>query len=232
MKVVILTGGFGSRLFEETATKPKPMVEVGNKPLLWHIMKIYAHHGYKDFIIALGYKGEIIQQELPKHVEPDWQVQYVDTGVGTLSGGRIKRLAPHITSTFLLTWGDGVADIDITKLIAFHKQHGKLATVTAVQPPLRFGHMDVQGDQVIQFSEKAPLKDDWINGAFFVLEPEVLEYIENDATSFEKKPLQQLAQNAQLMAYKHNGFWQCMDTLHEKRVLEDMWHKGAAWKVW
>jgi len=232
MKVVILAGGFGSRLFEETKDKPKPMVEIGGKPLLWHIMKLYAYHGFKDFIIALGHKGEVIQNNMQSYVEPDWNVQLIDTGIGTLTGGRIKRLAPYLNETFMLTWGDGVSDINLKSLLDFHQTHGKLATVTAVQPPLRFGHMVVKDNQVREFSEKAPIKEEWINGAFFILEPGIFNYIEGDATQFEKEPLQNLAKDKQLMAYKHTGFWQCMDTLHEKLVLEDLWQKGAPWKLW
>ncbi|MFC1812474.1 glucose-1-phosphate cytidylyltransferase [Thermodesulfobacteriota bacterium] len=232
MKVVILAGGIGSRLFEETKDKPKPMIEIGDRPLLWHIMKFYAYHGFKDFIIALGYKGGVIQEQLGKHYATDWKVELVDTGVETLTGGRIKRIAPYITETFMLTWGDGVSDIDLSALLRFHRTHGKLATVTAVKPLMRFGHMILKGDQVTQFSEKAPLEEEWINGAFFVLEPDVLNYIEGNFTQWEEEPLQTLMREGQLMAYKHTGFWQCMDTLHEKRLLEDLWQKGAPWKVW
>jgi len=231
MKVVILAGGFGSRLFEETKDKPKPMIKIGGRPLLWHIMKLYAHHGFKDFIIAYGYKGEAIQQ-LKEYVESDWNVQLVDTGIGTLSGGRIKRLAPYLNETFLLTWGDGVADLNITELLAFHRTHGKLATVTAVPAPTKFGHMILNENEVTKFSEKEPFQEEWINGAFFVVEPSVFEYIEGDDTQFEKGPLQSLAQKGELMAYKHNGFWQCMDTIYEKLLLDDYWQKGAPWKVW
>ena len=231
MKVVILAGGFGSRLFEETKDKPKPMIKIGGRPLLWHIMKLYAHHGFKDFIIAYGYKGEVIQQ-LQEYMESDWKVQLVDTGIGTLSGGRIKRLEPYLNETFLLTWGDGVADLNITELLAFHRTHGKLATVTAVPAPTKFGHMILNEDEVTKFSEKEPFQEEWINGAFFVVEPRVFEYIEGDDTQFEKGPLQSLAQKGELMAYKHNGFWQCMDTIYEKLLLDDYWQKGAPWKVW
>lgn len=255
MKVAILAGGVGSRLSEETEIKPKPMVEIGDRPILWHIMKIYSHYGFKEFVVALGYKGEYIKRymidrammnsdltvrpgtgEVVKHngvEEEDWTIDLIDTGDLTNTGGRIKRLGPWIgDETFMLTWGDGVADIDIPKLLAFHKAHGKLATVTAVRPPARFGHLQFDGDQVAEFSEKPQVGEGWINGAFFVLEPEVLNYIEGDGTLFEKEPLEALAQEGQLMAYKHDSFWQCMDTLRDKVRLESLWENEPPWKVW
>jgi len=255
MKVAILAGGFGSRLAEETQVKPKPMVEIGDKPILWHIMMIYDYYGFKDFIIALGYKGEIIKKYMMDYCalssdltvnlknrdvkfhedeKLDWTVQLIDTGSNTLTGGRIKRLAPYIGDrTFMLTWGDGVSDINLHELMAFHRSHGKLATITAVHPPARYGYLDLEGNIVKEFSEKAQAKEGWINGAFFVLEPGIFDYIEGDETQWEKEPLENLAKDGQLMAYKHKSFWQCMDTLREKYILETYWSSGnAPWKIW
>ncbi|MFN0158710.1 MAG: glucose-1-phosphate cytidylyltransferase [Bacteroidota bacterium] len=255
MKVAILAGGVGSRLSEETEVKPKPMVEIGGKPILWHIMKHYAHYGHREFVIALGYKGEYIKKYMVDYSSltgnlkvdlksgkvdaqggsrPDWTVQLVDTGISTLTGGRIKRLAPYIgNETFMLTWGDGVSDVDLNKLLAFHRSHGKLVTMTAVRPPARFGHLVFNGDKISQFSEKPQIGEGWINGAFFVVEPKVFDYIEGDDTQWEKEPLERLAADGQLMAYRHTSFWQCMDTLRDKKLLEDLWqHGGAPWKIW
>ncbi len=255
MKVAILAGGVGSRLSEETEIKPKPMVEIGDRPILWHIMKIYSHFGYKDFVVALGYKGEYIKRymidrammnsdltvrpntgEVVMHngsEEEDWTIDLVDTGAMTNTGGRIKKLGPWLgEGTFMLTWGDGVADVDIPRLLEFHRSHGKLATVTAVRPPARFGHLQFNGDAVSEFSEKPQVGEGWINGAFFVLEPEVLNYIDGDDTLFEKEPLEGLANDGQLMAYKHESFWQCMDTLRDKVRLESLWQTNPPWKVW
>ncbi len=256
MKVAILAGGVGSRLSEETDSKPKPMVEVGGRPILWHIMMHYAYFGHRDFVIALGYKGEHIKKYMVDYcalqsnlavnlrsgtvsrkdgVAPDWDVELIDTGVKTQTGGRIKRLAPYLgKSTFLLTWGDGVSDVDIDKLVAFHRSHGKLATLTAVRPPARFGHLSLNGGgQVVEFSEKNQTKEGWINGAFFVLEPEVFDYVDGDDTHWEREPLERLAAEGQLMAYQHTAFWQCMDTLREKVLLEELWASGKApWNLW
>jgi glucose-1-phosphate cytidylyltransferase len=255
MKAAILAGGYGSRLAEETELKPKPMVEIGGRPILWHIMMIYAHYGVKDFVIALGYKGEVIKRYMVDYCSlqsnltvnlkngqvqvhdgprPDWTVELVDTGIGTQTGGRIKRLAPYIgNEAFMLTWGDGVADIDIPALLAFHRSHGKLATVTAVRPPARYGFMVFDGDQVVEFTEKPQIGEGWINGAFFVLEPGVFDYIDGDETVWEKEPMERLAREGQLMAYRHTSFWQCMDTLREKHRLESFWQTGKApWKLW
>ena len=255
MKVAILAGGVGSRLAEETELKPKPMVEIGGKPIIWHIMMHYAHYGLTDFVIALGYKGEVIKKYMLDYAalscdlrintrtglvslqgDPafDWNVDLVETGMNTQTGGRIKRLK-HIIGKepFMLTWGDGVSDVDLNALLSFHRSHGKLATLTAVRPTARFGHLDLEGDSVVEFSEKPQTREGWINGAFFVLEPEVFEYIDDDATSWEKGPLERLAREGQLMAYKHESFWQCMDTLREKKYLESLWESGAApWKTW
>ncbi|MBD3244257.1 MAG: glucose-1-phosphate cytidylyltransferase [Chitinivibrionales bacterium] len=255
MKVAILAGGFGTRLAEETEVRPKPMVEIGGMPMLWHIMRIYAHHGFKDFVVALGYKGEYIKKYMVDYLSlsgdmtidmkskkvishdeqlDEWTVKLVDTGLKTLTGGRIKRLAPHIgNETFMLTWGDGVSDINIKDLLAFHRSHGKLATITAVRPVARYGLLELHGDQVKTFSEKPQTSEGWINGAFFVLEPQVFEYIDGDQTQWEKEPLERLARDGQLMAYRHSSYWQCMDTLREKHLLERLWASGEApWKVW
>lgn len=261
MKVAILAGGVGTRLAEETQVKPKPMIEIGGQPIIWHIMKHYAHYGFKEFVIALGYKGECIKRYMldaclldgnltvnvrdgivsrngtqPDGGEPpqDWVVELVDTGHNTQTGGRVKRLAPYLGSgTFMLTWGDGVSDVDLHRLLEFHRSHGRLATVTAVRPPARFGKLDIVGDQVVRFSEKPQLEEGWINGAFFVLEPGVLDYIGGDDTQWERAPLERLAQDGQLMAYHHHAFWQCMDTLRDKVFLERLWQEGTPpWKVW
>lgn len=255
MKVGILAGGVGSRLAEETEIKPKPMVEIGGKPILWHIMMHYAHYGFKDFVIALGYKGEVIKKYMTDYCSlngnltinfgtgsitsaggyrSDWNVKLVETGMATLTGGRIKRMAPYLgDETFMLTWGDGVSDVNLDDLLAFHRSHGKLATLTAVRPPARFGHLELEGCEVVNFSEKSQAKEGWINGAFFVLEPEVFSYIDGDDTQWEREPLERLARDRQLMAYQHTSFWQCMDTLRDKRLLESLWDSGRApWKVW
>jgi len=255
MKIAILAGGVGTRLTEETEIRPKPMVEIGGTPILWHIMKHYAHYGFNDFVIALGYKGDFIKRFMVDYVSltsdltvrlkdgsverhngqaDDWTVDLVDTGIDTLTGGRLKRLAPHLNDgTFMMTWGDGVSDVNLDELLAFHRSHGRLATLTAVRPPARFGHLDLKEDRVAEFSEKPQTGEGWINGAFFVLEPGVLDYIEGDMTQWEREPLEQLAKDGQLMAYRHYSFWQCMDTLRDKKLLQDLWDEGAApWKVW
>jgi glucose-1-phosphate cytidylyltransferase len=256
MKVAILAGGVGTRLAEETEVRPKPMVEIGGRPILWHIMMSYSACGFDDFVIALGYKGDHIKRyfvdycslnsnltvwpgtgEITTHAAtdlPEWTVELVDTGVDTLTGGRIKRLAPFLgDDTFMLTWGDGVSDIDLRALLDFHRSHGKLATVTAVRPPARFGHMVFDGDLVAEFSEKPQTAEGWINGAFFVLEPGVLDYIDGDDIQFEREPMERLAADKQLVAFRHDSFWQCMDTLRDKRLLEDLWKSGAPpWKCW
>jgi glucose-1-phosphate cytidylyltransferase len=255
MKVAILAGGLGTRLAEETESKPKPMIEIGGQPILWHIMMHYAHYGFKDFAIALGYKAEVIKKymvdycslnsnltvnlqtgEFKMHggYRPNWTVELIDTGLNTNTGGRIKRLAPYLDNqTFMLTWGDGVSDLNLHELLAFHRSHGKLATLTAVRPPARFGHLELDDDQIVEFSEKPQTREGWINGAFFVLEPRIFDYIDGDDTQWEKAPLERLAQDGQLMAYKHSSFWQCMDTLRDKRRLDSLWQSGnAPWKTW
>jgi glucose-1-phosphate cytidylyltransferase len=255
MKVGILAGGIGARLAEETETKPKPMVEIGGQPILWHIMMHYAYYGYKNFVIALGYKGEYIKKYMVDYCQlksnltvnlkngdvkmhdgyrADWVVELIDTERDTQTGGRIKRLVPYMgNETFMLTWGDGVSDINLNDLYKFHKSHGKLATLTAVRPPARFGHIELDGDQISEFSEKVQTKEGWINGAFFVLEPRVFDYIEDDHTQWEREPLENLAKDGQLMAYRHTSFWQCMDNVRDKRRLDELWQqKKAPWKIW
>jgi glucose-1-phosphate cytidylyltransferase len=256
MKVAILAGGLGTRLAEETTVRPKPMVEIGGKPILWHIMQYYSSYGVNEFIIALGYKKEaIIRYFLDLHhygsdltvrtgdgsvsfhkgrSGPDWVVHLIDTGQLTDTGGRIKRLAPYIgNETFMLTWCDGLSDVNLEKLLNFHRSHGKLATVTTVRAAGRFGYIQFEGDHVRGFREKPADGDDWINGAFFVLEPGVFEYIEGDATSWERASMPQLAGHSQLAAYRHSSFWQCMDTVHEKKLLEELWVQDKApWRTW
>lgn len=256
MKAVILAGGLGTRISEETSTRPKPMIEIGGRPVLWHIMKIYSSHGINDFIICCGYKGYIIkeyfanyflhmsdvtfdmennQMEVHQHNAEPWRVTLIDTGEHTLTGGRLKRIADYVKDeeAFCFTYGDGVADIDINALVTFHKKHGKAATVTAVQPAGRYGALDMDGDRVSGFIEKPQGDGGWINGGFFVLSPSCLELIDNDASSWEDNPLTQLASQGELRAFHHKGFWQPMDTLRDKNQLEDLWQRDKApWKVW
>ena len=256
MKAVILAGGLGTRLSEETATRPKPMVEIGGKPILWHILKTYAHHGVNDFVICCGYKGYVIKEYFAnyflhmsdvtfdmrsnrmevhhKRAEP-WNVTLVDTGDDSMTGGRLLRVAKYLRDeeNFCFTYGDGVGDIDITATLAFHQSHGKAATLTATYPPGRFGALDIRHGKVHSFKEKPQGDGAMINGGFFVLKPEVLDLITNDATTWEQEPLMRLAAENQLMAYEHQGFWQPMDTLRDKHLLEELWSSGKApWKVW
>lgn len=255
MKAVILAGGLGTRISEETSTRPKPMVEIGGKPILWHIMKSYSVHGINEFIICLGYKGYVIKEyfanyflhmsdvtfdmsankmEVHQNSAEPWRVTLVDTGENTLTGGRIKRIGAYLDDEdFCCTYGDGVGDVDISKLVAFHKSQGKLATLTATQPPGRFGALGLQGQQVTGFQEKPQGDGAWINGGFFVLSPKVLDYIEGDHSTWEKEPMEQLAKAGQVSAFFHHGFWQPMDTLRDKTHLEDLWASGKApWKIW
>ena len=256
MKAVLLAGGLGTRISEETSLRPKPMIEIGGKPILWHIMRIYAQHGIDDFIICAGYKGYMIKEYFVNYfmhnsdltvdqrsnsityhqskAEP-WRITIVDTGENTMTGGRLKRVAQHLTpgETFCLTYGDGVSDIDITAELAFHKSHGKAATLAAVVPPGRYGALQLTGEKVERFIEKPPGDNAWINGGFFVLEPSVIDRIQGDSTSWEAQPLEGLAADDQLRAYFHRGFWQPMDTLREKNLLESLWESGKApWQVW
>ena len=254
MKVIILAGGLGTRLSEETSARPKPMVEIGGKPMLWHIMSLYAAHGFHDFLVACGYKGEVIKEYFHNYVvhnsdifinlkdgsckvarssTPDWQIGLIDTGLNTFTGGRIRRLRPHLEDqTFMVTYGDGLADIDLKALLQFHRSHGKLATVTAVSPIARFGGLELQADRVAKFLEKPQTGEGFINGGFFVFEPKVLDYIAGDHTALEGEPLERLAAEGQLMAYRHTGFWHPMDTLRDKQLLESLWAGGRApWQL-
>lgn len=255
MKVVLLAGGLGTRLSEETDLKPKPMVEIGGRPILWHIMQHYSHYGFNEFVICLGYKGEVIKRymmdyakltsdltvklrsgDIMRHdngIRSDWTVQLVDTGPNTATGGRLKRVQEYVgNSPFMLTYGDGVSDVNIKDLLAFHKKHGKTGTLTAVRPPARFGAMHFEGDLITKFTEKPQTEGGWINGGFFVFEPEVFDTIEGDDTWLERTPLETLANQKNLCAYKHENFWQCMDTLRDKRLLEELWNSGKApWKT-
>jgi len=256
MRAVILAGGFGTRLSEETSLRPKPMVEIGGKPILWHIMNIYSYQGVNEFIIALGYKGELIKEYFLNFFalnnditidlftgnttihdgnQPKWTVHLVDTGPSTQTGGRLKRLRSWLKpdEDFFFTYGDGVADVDLAALAQFHRSHEKFATVTTVRSPARFGRLSFEGDVVTEFHEKSQLGEGWINGGFFVLNAKVIDYISSDETIWEREPIEQLAQDGQLMGYRHYGFWSCMDTLKEKNSLEELWQTGKApWKVW
>lgn len=256
MKVLILAGGYGTRLSEETEIKPKPMLEIGGKPILWHIMKIYSSYGFNEFVILLGYKAYIIKEffanyylfqsdmtidmkdnsiEYHNNFAEPWKVTLIDTGLNTMTGGRIKRAKDFIgNSQFMLTYGDGVSDVDISKLLEFHNKQNKLITMTAIQPEGRFGTLDINNrNKITSFLEKPKGDNNWINGGFFVCQPEVLDYIEGDSTIFERTPLQTLATKGELMAFPHNGFWQCMDTQREKNKLNELWNSNTApWKVW
>lgn len=256
MKAVILAGGFGTRLSEETSTRPKPMVEIGGKPILWHIMKIYSSHGINDFVVCLGYKGYVIKEyfanyflhtsdvtidvgrnelKVHKNAAEPWRITLVETGEETMIGGRIKRILPYVADdeAFCVTYGDGVGDVNIQEVIALHKREGRLATVTATQPPGRFGALRYKGNRVTGFQEKPQGDGGWINGGFFVLSPKVGDYIDDDATVWEKEPMEALAQDDQLSVHFHHGFWQPMDTLRDKKHLEELWNAGKApWKTW
>ena len=255
MKVVILAGGLGTRLAEETEVKPKPMVEIGGRPILWHIMKLYAHYGFNEFLIALGYKGDFIKRffldyyrlngsmtvnlwngdALMHHKKTeDWTVHLNDTGAGTMTGGRVKRLEPYLKNeTFMVTYGDGVSNVNLQDLLEFHRSHGRLATVTAVRPSARFGGLIFDGDMVAQFTEKPQIGEGWINGGFLVFEPGVFLYLKGDQAILEKDVLEQLAAEGQLAAYRHDDFWQCMDTVRDVYLLENLWQKGSPpWQVW
>lgn len=256
MKVVILAGGYGTRISEESHLRPKPMIEIGNRPILWHIMKLYSSYGFNDFVICLGYKGFYIKEYFAhyflhesdvtfdfrndnqlithQHSAEPWRVTLVNTGVDTMTGGRVKRIKPYINNEpFMLTYGDGVSDVDIAELVKYHRLHGKLSTVTSVQPTGRFGALDLTIDNEVKGFQEKPKGSSWINAGFFVLQPEIFNYIKGDSTVLEKDPLENLARDGELMAYKHEGFWQPMDTLRDKNQLEDLWKTGEApWKVW
>jgi glucose-1-phosphate cytidylyltransferase len=255
MKVVVLAGGLGSRLAEETVARPKPMVEIGGHPILWHILRGYGTFGFREFVIACGFKSEVIKEYFHLYAlrsndcivnlrdgtirpiascTPDWEVALVDTGLGTMTGGRLARVRHLLgNATFMATYGDGVGNVDIAALLAFHRRHGRLATVTAVRPPSRFGGLTLDGDHVSDFSEKPQTGEGWINGGFFVFEPEVLEYITDDTTVLERDPLERLTRDGELMAYRHDGFWQPMDTVRDRQLLESLWASGCApWKTW
>lgn len=254
MQAVILAGGLGTRISEESALRPKPMIEVGGRPILWHIMKIYSQHGINDFIICCGYRGYMIKEyfanyflhmsdvtidmennvvEVHAKKAESWRVTLVDTGQDTMTGGRLKRIAPYLKGDFCMTYGDGVSDVDISKLVAFHKQHGKQATMTAVQPPGRFGSLQIENTTITSFLEKPVGDGGWINGGFFVLSPSVVDRIADDTTIWERQPLESLARDRELEAYFHHGFWQPMDTLRDKTYLEELWQSGKApWKSW
>jgi glucose-1-phosphate cytidylyltransferase len=258
MKVVILAGGKGTRISEETAIRPKPMVEIGGHPMLWHIMNLYAHHGFKDFVLALGHKGDLVRRyfldyrsshsdvtvdlftgvvDCHENYSDDWTVSLIDTGQETQTAGRVKRLAPYLRKSprFMLTYGDGVSDIDLGELLAFHESHGRIGTLTAVRPAARFGALVFQGNQIVEFKEKPQTSEGWVNGGFFVFERAFLDLLEeaDDLTMLEGMPLERLARDGQLMAFQHPGFWHCMDTLRDKERLEDLWQAGQApWKTW
>lgn len=255
MRAVILAGGLGTRLAEETSVRPKPMVEIGGKPVLWHLMKLYSHHGVNDFVICLGYRGYVIKEYFAnyflhtsdvtfdlaenrmevrhRHCEP-WRVTLVDTGEHTQTGGRLRRVREYVgDDAFCFTYGDGLSDVDVGALIRFHREQRRLATVTAVQPPGRFGALDIAGARIMRFEEKPQGDGAWVNGGFFVLEPDAVDYVSDDATVWEREPVERLARDAQLSAYTHRGFWQPMDTLRDRTLLEGLWQSGRApWKVW
>ena len=234
LKAVILAGGYGTRISEESHLKPKPMIEIGGKPILWHIMKIYSHYGINEFVICCGYKGDMIKEYFSKFDFPLWNVQLVDTGLNTMTGGRIKRIQNHIDDTFCVTYGDGVSDVNINDLILFHKEKKSLATLTAIHPPERFGVLELSGNHVVEFHEKHQGESSWINGGFFVFEKEIFDYIKNgDSTILESVPLETLAKEKKLTAFKHEGFWHPMDTLRDKKHLENLWTSNKApWKKW
>jgi glucose-1-phosphate cytidylyltransferase len=254
MKAVILAGGFGTRISEESAVRPKPMVEIGGHPILWHIMKIYSAHGIEEFVICGGFKGNLIKEyfanyvlntsdvtfdlatnEVQRHASSGerWKVTVVDTGEDTMTGGRLKRIASYVDDTFCMTYGDCVSDVDVSALVAYHRECGVLATLTAIQPPGRFGALDLEGDRIAHFMEKPRGDGGWVNGGFFVVEPAALDYVDGDDSVWEREPLQALAREGKLAAYRHEGYWQNMDTLRDRMVLEEQWASGhPAWKIW
>ena len=253
MKVVILAGGYGTRLSEETEILPKPMIEIGGRPLLWHLMKAFSEQGFNEFVVALGYKGDVIKRyfmhyadtvsdlkidlgsgktERQGEISENWKIELVDTGQDTMTGGRLKRLRDRLDDTFIFTYGDGLSTVDVPKLVDFHRAHGKLATVTAVQPPSKFGMLQLDGDSVTRFAEKPAEATSYINGGFFVVEPAAIDRIASDEMPWEREPCESLAADGQLQAYVHDGYWQCVDTLHELRLLRNAWNNGEApWKT-
>ena len=233
MKAVILAGGHGTRISEESNIIPKPLIEIGGKPILWHIMKIYSAYKIDDFIICLGYKGEKIKEYFEQFDSKLWNIQLIDTGLDTMTGGRLKRIQDKIDNTFCMTYGDGVSDVNLNNLLTFHKEKKSLATLTAIHPPERFGVLNLSGDYVTEFHEKHTGESSWINGGFFVFEPEIFDYLQNDSTVLERAPLETLAKEQKLSAFNHNGFWHPMDTLRDKKHLEDLWtSEKAPWKIW
>ena len=233
MKAVILAGGHGTRISEESNIIPKPLIEIGGKPILWHIMKIYSAYKIDDFIICLGYKGEKIKEYFEQFDSKLWNIQLIDTGLDTMTGGRLKRIQDKIDNTFCMTYGDGVSDVNLNNLLTFHKEKKSVATLTAIHPPERFGVLNLSGDYVTEFHEKHTGESSWINGGFFVFEPEIFDYLQNDSTVLERAPLETLAKEQKLSAFKHNGFWHPMDTLRDKKHLEDLWtSEKAPWKTW
>ena len=233
MKAVILAGGYGTRISEESHLRPKPMIEIGGKPILWHILKIYSSYDINEFVICCGYKGEQIKEYFSKINSESWDIQLIDTGLDTMTGGRLKRIQNHIDDTFCVTYGDGLSDIDINNLVAFHKEKKSIATLMAVHPPERFGVLTLNGDYVSEFHEKHSGESSWVNGGFFVFEPEIFDYLQDDSTILERTPLETLAKENQLTAFKHSGFWYAMDTLREKKYLENLWvSEKPPWKIW
>jgi len=233
MKAVILAGGYGTRISEESHLKPKPMIEIGGKPILWHIMKIYSVHNINDFVICLGYKGQQIKNYFEEQKSDSWNIELVDTGEDTMTGGRIKKIKKYVDDTFCLTYGDGVSNVNINDLISFHKEKKSFATLTAIHPPERFGVLNLTGDNVTEFREKHSGESSWINGGFYVFESEIFNYLHDDSTILERSPLETLAKEQKLTAFKHEGFWHPMDTLREKKQLEKLWTSGdAPWKIW
>jgi glucose-1-phosphate cytidylyltransferase len=233
MKAVILAGGYGTRISEESNIIPKPLIAIGGKPILWHIMKIYSAYKIDDFVICLGYKGEKIKEYFEQFDSKLWNIQLIDTGLDTMTGGRLKRIQDKIDDTFCVTYGDGLSDVNLNNLVTFHKEKKSLATLTAIHPPERFGVLNLSGDYVTEFHEKHTGESSWINGGFFVFEPEIFDYLQNDSTVLERAPLETLAKEQKLSAFKHNGFWHPMDTLRDKKHLEDLWtSEKAPWKIW
>ena len=233
MKAVILAGGYGTRISEESHLRPKPMIEIGGKPILWHILKIYSSYDINEFVICCGYKGEQIKEYFSKINSESWDIQLIDTGLDTMTGGRLKRIQNHIDDTFCVTYGDGLSNVDINNLVAFHKEKKSIATLMAVHPPERFGVLDLNGDYVSEFHEKHSGESSWVNGGFFVFEPEIFDYLQDDSTILERMPLETLAKENKLTAFRHDGFWYAMDTMRERKYLEKLWEsQKAPWKIW